>query len=244
MSFHCEISARIKIKAEFLEDFVHLYNEEYSEITNPVIKAFVDEHYTEERRKEYKEITGSAPASLKDILGSTPVPLKGDVLEYHLSYTYFRNLIEEDFGFLLSFITEKEYKVHSYDEMRDESPYYVYLETSAIKMEAGALFSIVSDKVDNGDVCGDGNCIRINGQEITLEIKGLNEWNSRYVNEVLIPCETGEKHIEEINKIFDWKKFNEEGIRFAQKVKESLPYEVKLEYASPFECPETVRLSL
>lgn len=241
MSFYREVFARIKIKAEFLEDFRHLYNEEYSEITNPLFKEFVEEHYSEETRKYLGEVNWrSYSVPIKNLLNSSPDPLEGDILEYHLSYKYNRFYIEEDFENLIYEIKEKAFEIYWYDEMgggADGNPYFNYLETDAIKMEPDAynVFSIISDKVDNGDVCGDEESIEINGLSIKLDMPDLKKWTSEYLWQVLVPCESGETTIEEINKTFDWKDFHERGLKLAYKVRELLPKNVRLRYASPFE---------
>lgn len=238
MSFYREVFARIKIKAEFLEDFRHLYNEEYSEITNPLFKEFVEEHYSEESKKYVGESWYHDP--IKNFLNSSPDPLEGDILEYHLSYKYNGFYIAEDFEDLLYEIKEKFFEINSYDEIDGGAfgnPYFNYLETDAIQMAPDAfnVFSIISDKVDNGDVCGNEEFIKINGLNIKLDIPDLQKWTSEYLCQVLVPCESGETTIEEINKTFDWKDFHERGLKLAYKVKELLPKNVKLRYASPFE---------
>ena len=70
---------------------------------------------------------------------------------------------------------------------------------------------------------------------INLDIPGLKEWLGKYVEEVLIPCETGKTTIDGINKTFDWKTFHEQGIKFAKEVKKLLPENIRLKYSAPFE---------
>ncbi len=70
---------------------------------------------------------------------------------------------------------------------------------------------------------------------ININIPGLKEWLGKYVDEVLIPCESGKVTMEEINKIFDWKSFHEQGINFAKEIKKLLPSNIRLQYRAPFE---------
>ncbi len=72
-------------------------------------------------------------------------------------------------------------------------------------------------------------------ETINLNMPGLKDWLNKYVDEVLIPCETGNTTIDEINKTFDWKAFHEQGIKFATEVKKLLPSNIRLQYRAPFE---------
>lgn len=62
-------------------------------------------------------------------------------------------------------------------------------------------------------MCGDEESIEINSLNIKLDIPDLQKWTSEYLWQVLVPCESGEKKIEEINKTFDWKDFHERGLK-------------------------------
>ena len=102
-----------------------------------------------------------------------------------------------------------------------------------IKMEpdANALFW------DEEDTCiGDAQSISLeNGEEINLNIPGLQEWLMEYENQCLLPYESGKESIEELNKTFDWKSFHQRGLQFAAEVRKLLPPEFQLKYSAPFE---------
>lgn len=86
-----------------------------------------------------------------------------------------------------------------------------------------------------GEVIGDDESIEINGKEIQLNMPELTDWVFEYLWQVLTPCESGEKSIEEINKTFNWQDFHKRGIELAHKVKNLLPENVRLRYESGFE---------
>lgn len=107
------------------------------------------------------------------------------------------------------------------------------LETTAIKMEPDTL-NLFWD--EEGTAIGNTEYISINDHfEINLDIKGLQEWLWEYENQCLVPCESGEKTLEELNKSFDWKSFHERGLSFAAQVKKLLPLNTEMIYCSPFE---------
>lgn len=102
-----------------------------------------------------------------------------------------------------------------------------------IKMEPDAL-NLFWDEEDTA--IGDSESISINDHyEVKLNIKGLQEWLWEYENQCLVPCESGEKTLEELNKTFDWKSFHDRGLSFAAQVKKLLPLNTELIYCSPFE---------
>ena len=73
-----------------------------------------------------------------------------------------------------------------------------------IKMEPDIL-NLFWDEEETS--IGDTESISINDHyEINLDIKGLQEWLWEYENQCLIPCESGEISLEELNKTFDWNK--------------------------------------
>lgn len=86
-----------------------------------------------------------------------------------------------------------------------------------------------------GETIGTDEYVKINGQTIYFQNPELKEWNKQYVQKVLIPCESGKKTIEEINRTFDWQEFHKTGIRLAMEIKKQLPSNVVLTYSAPFE---------
>lgn len=111
-------------------------------------------------------------------------------------------------------------------------------EDSAVEIlmtpDYGSVF-ICESGDDSGMTIGDEESITINDKSIEFNLQDLQKWTSEYLWQVLAPCESGEKSIEEINKTFDWKDFHKRGLELAHKVKELLPKNVRLRYASPFE---------
>lgn len=87
----------------------------------------------------------------------------------------------------------------------------------------------------SGEVIGDADSIKIKDKLINIGIPNLKHWLNTYVDSVLIPCESGDVTIDDINKTFDWKSFHEEGIKLANKIKQLLPDDVILKYSGPFE---------
>lgn len=98
----------------------------------------------------------------------------------------------------------------------------------------GSVF-ICESGDDTGTTIGDEESITIDDKTIEFNLPELQNWTSEYLWQVLVPCESGEKTIEEINEIFDWKDFHKRGLELAHKVKKLLPKNVRLRYASPFE---------
>lgn len=80
-----------------------------------------------------------------------------------------------------------------------------------------------------------GESITIENQKINLSIPGMDAWLSKYMCQVLVPCEAGERSKEELSKSFDWKSFHQTGIELAKEVRKRLPSWVTLIYKSPFE---------
>ena len=112
-------------------------------------------------------------------------------------------------------------------------PYEDDLSEITIKMEPDAL-NLFWD--EEGTAIGDTESISVNEHyEVNLDIKGLQEWLWEYENQCLIPCESGDISLDELNKTFDWKSFHERGLAFAAQVKKLLPLYTELIYCSPFE---------
>lgn len=112
-------------------------------------------------------------------------------------------------------------------------PYEDDLSEIIIKMEPDAL-NLFWD--EEGTAIGDTKSISVNDHyEVNLDINELQEWLWEYENKCLIPCESGEIPLEELNKTFDWKSFHERGLTFAAQVKKRLPLYTELIYCSPFE---------
>ena len=83
---------------------------------------------------------------------------------------------------------------------------------------------------------GDTETIYLNNdKEVKINIQGLSEWLSKYVDEILIPCETNKISIEDLNKTYDWKSFLKEGIRLANEVRKILPENIELHFKTPIE---------
>ena len=101
------------------------------------------------------------------------------------------------------------------------------------------IFSPDYDQVfwsPDGTGCGNWESISLeNGDEIELNNHELKAWLEKYVDEVLIPCESGKVSIEELNKTFDWESFHKQGLELAKKVKELLPKDIPIIYRFPFE---------
>ncbi len=72
-------------------------------------------------------------------------------------------------------------------------------------------------------------------KDIKLNVDGLQQWANNYMCNVLVPSESGEITIEQINKTFNWKLFHRQGIELAVEVKKLLPKNVFLKYVTPFE---------
>lgn len=72
-------------------------------------------------------------------------------------------------------------------------------------------------------------------KDIKLNVDGLQQWANNYMCNVLVPSESGEITIEQINKTFNWKLFHRQGIELAVEVKKLLPKNVFLQYVTPFE---------
>ena len=88
----------------------------------------------------------------------------------------------------------------------------------------------------------DGTCIGNvetltldDSKDIKLNVDGLQQWANNYMCNVLVPSESGEITIEQINKTFNWKLFHRQGIELAVEVKKLLPKNVFLKYVTPFE---------
>jgi hypothetical protein len=90
---------------------------------------------------------------------------------------------------------------------------------------------------EDGVGCGDEEDIFIGEEEteIHIDVPGLSEWHSKYIDECLLPCAVGKITLDELNAKFDWKTFHEEGLRLAAEVKKQLPEDVDLLYDVPFE---------
>ncbi|MBR1639225.1 MAG: hypothetical protein IJ688_07560 [Treponema sp.] len=112
-------------------------------------------------------------------------------------------------------------------------PYEDDLSEITIKMEPEALNLFWNEE---GTAIGDTESISVNEHyEVNLDIKGLQEWLWEYENQCLIPCESGDISLDELNKTFDWKSFHDRGLAFAAQVKKLLPLYTELIYCSPFE---------
>lgn len=151
-----------------------------------------------------------------------------------------------------------EWKISEYHNDSDEEVYYfdkaeyekimaqvynaAYLEeinaiadnkTLFLKMEldGGGLFW-----KQDGTCIGDVETLTLDdSKDIKLNVDGLQQWANNYMCNVLVPSESGEITIEQINKTFNWKLFHRQGIELAVEVKKLLPKNVFLKYVTPFE---------
>lgn len=100
-----------------------------------------------------------------------------------------------------------------------------------MELDGGGLFW------DQEGICiGDAETLTLEDcKDIKLNIEGIQQWANKYMWNVLVPFESGEITIEQINKTFDWKMFHRQGIEFAVEVKKLLPENVFLKYVAPFE---------
>ena len=63
----------------------------------------------------------------------------------------------------------------------------------------------------------------------------MSDWHSKYIDEILIPCETGKISLEVLNRGYDWNSFHKEGIKLASEIRKLLPENIELFYKTPFE---------
>lgn len=88
----------------------------------------------------------------------------------------------------------------------------------------------------DGFDCGeDGEIWFDDSYMVIINVPGLSEWCYKYQEECLIPVETGQISIDDLNKTFDWKAFHAEGLRFAYEVRKQLSEDVELWYQAPYE---------
>lgn len=151
-----------------------------------------------------------------------------------------------------------EWKISEYHNESDEEVYYfdkaeyekimaqvynaAYLEEINAIADNKTLF--LKMELDGGGLFWkqDGTCIGNvetltldDSKDIKLNVDGLQQWANNYMCNVLVPSESGEITIEQINKTFNWKLFHRQGIELAVEVKELLPKNVFLKYVTPFE---------
>lgn len=151
-----------------------------------------------------------------------------------------------------------EWKISEYHNDSDEEVYYfdkaeyekimaqvynaAYLEEINAIADNKTLF--LKMELDGGGLFWkqDGTCIGNvetlsldDSKDIKLNVDGLQQWANNYMCNVLVPSESGEITIEQINKTFNWKLFHRQGIELAVKVKKLLPKNVFLKYVTPFE---------
>ena len=151
-----------------------------------------------------------------------------------------------------------EWKISEYHNDSDEEVYYfdkaeyekimaqvynaAYLEEINAIADNKTLF--LKMELDGGGLfCKqDGTCIGNvetltldDSKDIKLNVDGLQQWANNYMCNVLVPSESGEITIEQINKTFNWKLFHRQGIELAVEVKKLLPKNVFLKYVTPFE---------
>lgn len=151
-----------------------------------------------------------------------------------------------------------EWKISEYHNDSDEAVYYLdkaeyekimaqvynaaYLEEINAIADNKTLF--LKMELDGGGLFWkqDGTCIGNvetltldDSKDIKLNVDGLQQWANNYMCNVLVPSESGEITIEQINKTFNWKLFHRQGIELAVEVKKLLPKNVFLQYVTPFE---------
>lgn len=151
-----------------------------------------------------------------------------------------------------------EWKISEYHNDSDEEVYYfdkaeyekimaqvynaAYLEEINAIADNKTLF--LKMELDGGGLFWkqDGTCIENvetltldDSKDIKLNVDGLQQWANNYMCNVLVPSESGEITIEQINKTFNWKLFHRQGIELAVEVKKLLPKNVFLKYVTPFE---------
>lgn len=151
-----------------------------------------------------------------------------------------------------------EWKISEYHNDSDETVYYfdkaeyekimaqvynaAYLEEINAIADNKTLF--LKMELDGGGLFWkqDGTCIGNvetltldDSKDIKLNVDGLQQWANNYMCNVLVPSESGEITIEQINKTFNWKLFHRQGIELAVEVKKLLPKNVFLQYVTPFE---------
>lgn len=151
-----------------------------------------------------------------------------------------------------------EWKISEYHNDSDEAVYYfdkaeyekimaqvynaAYLEEINAIADNKTLF--LKMELDGGGLFWkqDGTCIGNvetltldDSKDIKLNVDGLQQWANNYMCNVLVPSESGEITIEQINKTFNWKLFHRQGIELAVEVKKLLPKNVFLQYVTPFE---------
>lgn len=151
-----------------------------------------------------------------------------------------------------------EWKISEYHNDSDEEVYYfdkaeyekimaqvynaAYLEEINAIADNKTLF--LKMELDGGGLFWkqDGTCIGNvetltldDSKDIKLNVDGLQQWANNYMCNVLVPSESGEITIEQINKTFNWKLFHRQGIELAVEVKKLLPKNVFLQYVTPFE---------
>ena len=151
-----------------------------------------------------------------------------------------------------------EWKISEYHNDSDEEVYYfdkaeyekimaqvynaAYLEEINAIADNKTLF--LKMELDGGGLFWkqDGTCIGNvetltldDSKDIKLNVDGLQQWANNYMCNVLVPSESGEITIEQINKTFNWKLYHRQGIELAVEVKKLLPKNVFLKYVTPFE---------
>ena len=151
-----------------------------------------------------------------------------------------------------------EWKISEYHNDSDEEVYYfdkaeyekimaqvynaAYLEEINAIADNKTLF--LKMELDGGGLFWkqDGTCIGNvetltldDSKDIKLNVDGLQQWANNYMCNVLVPSESGEITIGQINKTFNWKLFHRQGIELAVEVKKLLPKNVFLKYVTPFE---------
>ena len=151
-----------------------------------------------------------------------------------------------------------EWKISEYHNDSDEEVYYfdkaeyekimaqvynaAYLEEINAIADNKTLF--LKMELDGGGLFWkqDGTCIENvetltldDSKDIKLNVDGLQQWANNYMCNVLVPSESGEITIEQINKTFNWELFHRQGIELAVEVKKLLPKNVFLKYVTPFE---------
>ena len=151
-----------------------------------------------------------------------------------------------------------EWKISEYHNDSDEAVYYfdkaeyekimaqvynaAYLEEINAIADNKTLF--LKMELDGGGLFWkqDGTCIGNvetltldDSKDIKLNVDGLQQWANTYMCNVLVPSESGEITIEQINKTFNWKLFHRQGIELAVEVKKLLPKNVFIKYVTPFE---------
>ena len=192
------------------------------------------------------------PASFMDILNSYSYQIF--IQHCGSGYTGASALVGKVIG--LDDLTE--WKISEYHNDSDEEVYYfdkaeyekimaqvynaAYLEEINAIADNKTLF--LKMELDGGGLFWkqDGTCIGNvetltldDSKDIKLNVDGLQQWANNYMCNVLVPSESGEITIEQINKTFNWKLFHRQGIELAVEVKKLLPKNVFLKYVTPFE---------